>query len=289
LADVIENGRDRDSDAADLAEVGIYATARRGFEHGLVVLSMGLAYWLVRSDEGFRLLVERPVAGRVREELDCFDRESVGWPPRPLVERAPKRGHPMLTPLLWALAELAAFNLQDSAPAFSEGRFDLDSRALFDGGEWWRPATALFLHADAGHLTANLIFGFIVFTAVVSTFGAGRAWLLVAVASISGNIAVAAANYPGPYRSLGASTAIFAGFGLLTGRAIRVVRRAHPPRRWYPILVPLLSGTALLAFLGAGGGNTDVAAHGCGFAAGLFLGLAAPGRLPETPDSGYTP
>ena len=42
----------------DLAEAGAYLTASEGFDHGLVVLAMGLPYWLVPSGARFRLLVE---------------------------------------------------------------------------------------------------------------------------------------------------------------------------------------------------------------------------------------
>ena len=102
------------------------------------------------------------------------------------------------------------------------------------------------------------------------------------LASIAGNLTVAALNYPGPYRSLGASTAIFAGLGLLTGRAIRVLRRPGRPHPWRAMFAPLAAGITLLALFGAGGLQTDVGAHLMGFAAGLVLGFAAglpsPGR-----------
>jgi rhomboid protease GluP len=274
---------DRPPGSPDLEVVGVYDEAAPGFERGLVVLSMGLSYWLLPMAGGFQLLVERPFAGRARQEITCFDRESAGWPPRPAIPRSSGKRSATLTPLLWALAVLAVFNLQNGIGPLAEGRMAMDSQAVFQRGEWWRPFTALFLHADVGHLTANLIFGFFVFTAVLSTLGVARGWLLLAIAAIAANLAVAAATYPAPYQSLGASTAIFAGFGLLTGRAIRVVRRTHWPRRWYPVLIPLASGIALLGLLGAGGGNTDVAAHLAGFAAGGLLGLTLPGKLPDRP------
>ena len=44
----------------------------------------------------------------------------------------------------------------------------------------------------------------------------------IAIAAVAGNFAIAGLNYPGPYRSIGASTAVFAGLGLLTGRAIQL-------------------------------------------------------------------
>jgi membrane associated rhomboid family serine protease len=129
----------------------------------------------------------------------------------------------------------------------------------------------LFLHADLGHLLANVISGYFVFSAVLSTIGRGRGWLCLAIAAIVGNCAVAGLNYPGPYRSLGASTAIFAGLGLLTGRAVRVLRTKSGGHRWRAVFVPLAAGVALLGLFGAGGLHTDVVAHATGFAAGLAM------------------
>ena len=245
----------------DLAEAGVYATATAGFDHGLVVLAMGQPFWLVPSEAGYRLLVEPPALAAVHGQLACFDRESLGWPPRAAVEARPARKLELFTPLLWALVILAVFWGQGVWPGRGEEAGALDAQAVFDGGEWWRLGTALFLHADVGHLVSNLLSGIFVFAAVVSTIGRRRGWLLLGLASITGNLTVAALNYPGPYRSLGASTAIFAGLGLLTGRAIRVLRRPGRPHPWRAMFAPLAAGITLLALFGAGGLHTDVGAH----------------------------
>jgi membrane associated rhomboid family serine protease len=263
----------------ELAEVGIYASAAEGFEHGLVVLAMGQSYWLVPSDAGYRLLVEPRMSAAMREQLACFDRESVGWPPRPAAEIAPARRFELLTPLLWAFAVWVVFGCQQEWPGVLEAAGALDARAVFDQGEWWRLGTALFLHADVGHLISNVVSGTLVFAAVIATIGRRRGWLLLALAAVAGNLAIGALNYPGPYRSLGASTAIFGGLGLLTGRAVRVLRWTHRPRGWRPVFGPLAAGTTLLALFGAGGLHTDVGAHLAGFAAGLILGFATVSRI----------
>jgi len=260
---------------ADLAEAGAYATPGEGFDHGLVVLAMGRPYWLVPSDAGFRLLVEPPALAAVREQLACFDRESLVWPPRPAAGQPAARRFELVAPLLWAVVVLAVFWWQGEQPGRWEAAGALDTQAVFDQGEWWRPATALFLHADLGHLVSNVVSGVFVFAAVIATIGRRRGWLLLALASLAGNFAVAGLNYPGPYRSLGASTAIFAGLGLLTGRAVRGFRRPDHPHSWRAVFAPLAAGLTLLALFGAGGLHTDVGAHVTGFAAGLVLGFAA--------------
>lgn len=261
---------------AELAEVGIYATSQAGFEHGLVVLALGRPYWLEPSPEGHRLFVEAPVAGWVRGQLAKFDRESVGWPPRPIAAGDTAR-YPtdLLSPLAWVAATMMAYEAQISHPGWVE-RGAVDTMAIFDRGEVWRAATALFLHGDGGHLISNVAIGFLLFAAVVKTFGRGLGWLLVAASAVLGNLAVAAVNYPGPYRSLGASTAIFAGLGLLTGRALRVVSGSTHPHRGRELLVALGTGGTIFALYGVSGDmRVDVGAHLAGFLAGLVAGFGA--------------
>jgi membrane associated rhomboid family serine protease len=264
-----------DDASAELAEAGVYPTAADGFEHGLVVLATGQPYWLVVSDAGYRLLVEPPAIAVVREQLACFDRESAGWPPSPVVDHRAPRPSERLTPLAWAIVVLAVYSVQSGSPGVWEEAGALDSQAVFDWGEWWRVATALFLHADLGHLFGNVVSGYFVFSALTSTMGRLRGWFLIALAAAAGNLAVAALNYPGPYRSIGASTAVFAGLGLLTGRAVVGLRGENGQLRWRAVLAPLGAGVALLGLFGAGGLHTDVMAHATGFAAGLFLGAGA--------------
>ncbi|HEY0946312.1 MAG TPA: rhomboid family intramembrane serine protease [Opitutaceae bacterium] len=242
---------------------------------------MGEPYWLVAADGGYHLLVETHAAGAVREQLACFDRESAGWPSRTLspVSSDELRETEFFTPLLWLLAILAVFRAQVEWPALTDAGL-LDVRGIFDRGEWWRIGTALFLHADAGHLVSNGMSGLLVFPAVLSTFGRRLGWLLLAVAALAGNLAVAAMYYPANYHSLGASTAIFAGFGLLTGRAVPRAGRSDGRRPWRVIFVRLAAGLTILSLYGAGAGTSrvDVLAHLSGFGAGLVLGLAAPRR-----------
>ncbi len=256
----------------DLAEAGVYRTAAIGFEHGLVALAAGWAFWLLPDERGYRLMVEQEAVADVREQLARFDRESVGWPPRPIAEATTRKSGALFTPLLCVLAALAVFWAQGRWPALTE-LGAVDATGIFARGEIWRPATALFLHGDAGHLASNVFSGLGVFAAVLMTMGRWRGWSLIASAAVAGNFAAAAIHYPGEYRSLGASTAIFAALGLLTGRAVRVIARANFAGRWRAMAVPLAAGLAVLGLYGAGGVEVDVLAHATGFACGLGLGF----------------
>lgn len=73
------------------------------------------------------------------------------------------------------------------------------------------------------------------------------------------------------YVSLGASTAVFAAVGLLSG--LGVVRRVQRGDRWRLALLPFAGGLGILAMVGSGGGRVDVFAHLFGLLVGTGLGL----------------
>ena len=268
-------------------DAGIYGTHAEGLEHSLVVLAMGEDCWLVPDENGHHLRVEPAALYAIQRQLACFDRDNAGWPPpRPELEAAPAgRQRLPLSPLFWVLAALAVFWAQQTSPVLTEAWL-LDAGRVFEHGEWWRIGSALWLHGDLGHLVSNAGSGLLVFSAVVLTFGLAGGWLRVLAASLAGNFAAVALHHgDNGYRSLGASTAIFAGLGLLTGRAVRVAGRAGPRRRSRPMLVPFAAGLAVLGLFGAGAGdaNIDVLAHATGFGAGLVAGFIADGSPAPAP------
>jgi rhomboid protease GluP len=101
--------------------------------------------------------------------------------------------------------------------------------------------------------------------------GPGLAWASILAAG-------AAANYlemliaPPDYRAVGASTAVFAALGLLSGYAWR--QRLPRRERWLYRWTPLIAGICLLALLGSGNGHVDVLGHLLGFCMGVALGWA---------------
>ncbi len=259
---------------ADRVCIGTYPEASAGFEHSLVILAMGHSCWLDTDGGGSRLLVERALAQPAADELARYDRECLAWPPPPPPPAPARHPHFRLATLLWASLLLAAFWGQARFPTLAAAGC-LDAAGVFVRGEWWRPLTALFLHGDSGHLLSNLIAGSFVFLAVGATFGTGWGWLLLALSAVAGNLLSAALLLPGPYQSLGASTAVFAGLGLLVGHAAVAARPTGGIRRWTRVLVPLAAGAILLALHGAGGPRVDLGAHLTGFVCGLAAGAVA--------------
>lgn len=256
----------------DLVEAAIYPTEQDGFDHGLVALALGHPFWLVPSAAGYRLLVERPALARIHDELAYFDREHAARPATTAALAGSAFRSELLTPMVWTVLLLATYHAQVSRPGFTAAG-SLDTHAIFERGEGWRLLTALFLHADAAHLLANILGGMAVFSAVLASWGRIRGWLLLATAAIAGNFAAAALHAPSDYRSIGASTAVFAGLGLLTGQAVWTGRRASHPHRWRTWLIPLAAGLTVLGLFGAGGVQIDVIAHTTGFGAGVILGF----------------
>jgi rhomboid protease GluP len=141
--------------------------------------------------------------------------------------------------------------------------------------EWWRAITALTLHVDPAHLISNLFFGIIVGAAASRLLGPGVAWLAALSAGTLANY-VEMWIAPAAHRALGASTAVFAALGLLTGLAW-TERLNFRERKWYR-WAPLIAGVCLLTLFGAGGEHVDVLGHCLGFmfgtAAGCLCALA---------------
>jgi membrane associated rhomboid family serine protease len=155
------------------------------------------------------------------------------------------------------------------------GRGDLRAMGRMDNlalrsGDWWRPFTAVTLHADLGHLAANCGIGFLFLGLAMGAFGPGVGLLASYVAGLAG-FGVGVFLMPDSYRSVGASGMILGALGLLTAQWVSLVRHGLTARQLAARGV--VSGCLLLILLGLNpAGNTDVVAHAAGFAAGLGLG-----------------
>jgi len=141
-------------------------------------------------------------------------------------------------------------------------------------GEWRRCLTALTLHSDITHLSANVVFGAVFLTMLGRRIGFGPAWLLALLTGALGNICNALYR-PLSHDSLGFSTALFGVVGILA--ALSAVAATGTRR----VLLPLAAGAGILASIGAGDleGRVDYGAHIFGLLAGIVMG-AVYGKLP---------
>ncbi len=139
--------------------------------------------------------------------------------------------------------------------------------ALF-AGEWWRPITALTLHADGLHAMSNAASALLFLSPLCRSLGGGTAFTLALLGGALGNLANAAIR-GGDYSGIGASTAIFAAVGLLAGTRLTADEAEPVWRRWRSLGAAL----AILAMLGASP-ETDVPAHLLGLVSGTAIGVA---------------
>ena len=89
-----------------------------------------------------------------------------------------------------------------------------------------------------------------------------------------GNAITSRLTYPEAFVSLGASSAIFAALGILSGLGLAetLLDRARLP--WMRITAPIFGGFILLGWLGGGHDpHTDVLGHVFGFSSGLVAGV----------------
>lgn len=267
---------------AGLVEVGRYAHYRQATEEGLWLLAMGVPYWMFPVEGGYRLCVESRHQGKAEHELAQARRRRGRWPPASPQSSPADHAAGWAAPIAFAGALTLSYGLQQVWPISSLGLGRLDAAGVIAEGQLWRCLTALTLHADAGHLVGNLIGGIVFGHFLARRIGLGAAWLAIVLLGGAGNFVSAWLQYPSDYRAIGASTAVFAALGLLTGLA---ARQSHFPgsgvRGWLrQPLLPLAAGWILLAWLGAGGDRTDVVGHFTGFACGLCGGLLIAG-LPD--------
>lgn len=254
----------------DLTEIGHYESFRKANEHGLVVLSMGLAYWMFRTSDRFILYVELKNEKVVLEQIRLFERQNRFWPPRQWEFQGQRAN--LLAAGIYFLLLLVFFIGQQSSGTTFVSRGAANPILIYGEGEWWRTVTALTLHADAAHLMANMAGGIFFGIFVNRSLGASLGWCLILLSGVFGNALNAAVFYPSTRISIGASTAVFGALGLLAGFGMLTFRsRGQEGGNWLRT-GPLIGAVVLLALLGTGDERTDIVAHLFGFLAGLFLG-----------------
>ncbi len=235
-------------------------------EYSLVLEARGIEHETTEDETSWVLRVPVDMRNRAYEELSRYS-----------VERGIKRSvpepmqpHPgaafgvigYLAILL--LTAYCAGNATFGADWLSLGSLDAGAR-----GEWWRAVTALTLHLDQEHLLGNALFGAVAGIAVSRLLGPGIAWASILGAAVLANYAEVLIS-PSAHRAVGASTAVFAALGMLSGMAWRQ-RLTLRERLWYR-WAPLIAGICLLTLLGAGSAHVDVLGHALGFLFGLGVG-----------------
>ena len=255
------------------ALLGPVSSLRKAQEWLFVLRSVDLD-GVVREPERGRwgILVMQGQYARALETLRTYEAENRNWPP------PQRRDTPLYERSSWAaltFAALVAFFLATGPAQAHSVWFQLGTADSFQilHGKPWQAVTALTLHADGSHVLGNAAAGTIFLTAVHRRLGAGMGTFVVLAAGAMGNV-LNALWHGGEHWSIGASTAVFAAVGVLAATQM-VLNRERSAQTFVSTWAPILGGLALLGTLGAGGGHTDLHAHGFGFLAGVVLGALA--------------
>ena len=239
-------------------------------ERSLVLTSLEIPNEMLRQDGSYVVYVPGELAERSKFELWQYGQENRRDTVRRNIIPAPSLNaipgvvaYVMLVCLVAWLAGEAAFGKDWLAAGRMDGQ-------LFRNGEWWRSFTALTLHSDIGHLAGNIVFGTLFGLLAGRVAGSGLAWLGIVLAAALGNTINTLVLMPS-HRSIGASTAVFAALGLVSGFVWR--GRFMAQDRWPYRVGPIVGGIALLAYTGTGDENTDIGAHLAGFVCGFATGM----------------
>ena len=170
----------------------------------------------------------------------------------------------------WFFALLAALFVWQLYDPIVQTLGAMNSSA-FLAGQWWRPFTAVLLHADLAHLAANATIGMVFLGLAGAIFGARSAFLISYAAGVIANLAHCL--LPSNHSSLGASGMIMGALGAMTANTI--LQRNSRSLTFFAALRAGGAGLLLLVLLGFDPHpQTDVFAHVIGFFAGFTLGVA---------------
>lgn len=248
----------------DAGTVRIRVRSRRqAMDWSLMLFSQDIGSAIEHSEEsGWELIVAEEDYGRALEQIRQYRLENRRWPWRQKLRRTVLFDWGSL---VWVALLCVVFWLDAN-------RLNLRDAGLMDGsavsrGEWWRLFTAIFLHADVGHLAANAGFGLVLLGLAMGVYGTGIGLLAAFLTGVGGNF-LAWLIDPG-HRSLGASGMVLGALGLLAAQAGST--RPHEGRAVKSWVVGIAAGLMLFLLLGSGPGS-DLVAHAGGFITGVLLG-----------------
>lgn len=254
----------------DETQPAIFTTADPDLaeEYSLVLSASGIPHSLNQSQGLFSIRTDTGNVHKAAYVLHLYQEENKNWPPKnPLVSlyQPVFKGMALLIIMMLMLMYSASGPWQDHSLLFEAGAGDGEKILVL--GERYRLVTALTLHADPVHLAGNCAIGSFLLHFFFRTTGNGLGLTLLLFTSTIANFANVLLRGE-THHFVGFSTAVFAVIGMLS--TMNFSLKDHS--RFLHLLMPIMGGLALLAFLGSEGVRTDITAHFFGLIAGLITG-----------------
>lgn len=264
----LDSANDLTSGLVPIARFEILEEAR---EHALVVLAMNLDCLITIDEAGYLIHTDDAFTIAVQEEFRLYaDEQKMA----PHAAHVPIFGSGIEWALVWIVSLLFCFAQQLEHPEIVE-KYLNSSLAVIGEGEIYRPLTSLFLHGDLHHLMGNAVIGLVFGIFVANSFRPLLGWTLIFLSGFLGNLFNAWFFFPDPFRSLGASTAVFGALGLLIAAGLSVAWDERSYRKGFRAFAPLLAGIMIFTMNGIGEPGVDTLAHLTGMFFGIFLGFPA--------------
>lgn len=241
-------------------------SAKKAEEWLLVLEAMSIQYQLKTNANQWDILVSEPQYQEAVTQIKLYRSEKIAKREMRFLQDADSQSRYAIFVPFFLYLFFILVNLTDSEFKWVQNG-SANAQEIMSG-QWWRAITALTLHADAGHLFSNLLFGSITATLLIRQTGSGLGWFMILCAGFLGDMANALL-FQKNHISIGASTAVFGIIGILSSLQFHKNYRLKKWKAW----IPFASGLSMLAFFGTEGKNTDITAHLFGFIAGLLLGF----------------
>jgi rhomboid protease GluP len=215
----------------------------------------------------FEIYVTAKQQERALYELTAYDRENRNWPPSFTPDTFVPTFRAMSSVVIGSLIFLYGLSGDWHLKSFWFQKGAGDSSAILNNFELYRLVTPLTLHADIVHLMGNCFLGVFLLHFFFHLTGNGIGLFALLVTAVIAHLINVLVHGPG-HLFVGFSTAIFSVIGMLCTISFAIQSK----RLTLHFFMPVMSGLALLAFLGSSGERTDLGAHLFGLLCGLISG-----------------
>lgn len=204
---------------------------------------------------------------RALYELAAYDSENKDWPPPFQQDTFAPTFRAMSSVVIGSLIFIFGLSGDWRPDSLWFVKGGGDAAAILNNFEMYRLVTALTLHADLVHLLGNCFLGGFLLHYFFHLTGNGIGLFALLVTAATANFINVVGHGPS-HLFVGFSTAIFSVIGMLSTISFALRTRRYTLH----FFMPLMSGLALLAFLGSSGERTDLGAHLFGLLCGLVFG-----------------